>query len=172
MWGILERTDPIPSAIQARIGGAKGVWYISASTDTTSPKHRDIWIEIKDSQLKFSPHDDDLDDDKFDDLRLSFEVLKYSKPLTSSTLNLAFIPILQDRGVPMDKICDQIEHYLKFEREALIQSLRDPRSLRTWINSQYAFLDDNDREREIAWLGGLPFSLVEKVIILLEVRVD
>ena len=155
--------------MQARIGGAKGIWYISAPTDTTSSKHRDWWIEIKASQLKFKPHNSDLDDTRYDSQRLSFELLKHSKPLTSSTLNLAFLPILQDRGVPVHKICDQVLQHLNFERKILLESLHDPRSLRRWVNARYSLLEDSDRENDMAWLGGLPLSLIEKIIFLLEV---
>ncbi|KAL9069775.1 MAG: hypothetical protein Q9157_006054 [Trypethelium eluteriae] len=168
MWQIMEMTDPLPSAIQARIGSAKGVWYISAPTDTTSSEHRKTWIEIKQSQLKFHPHDDDLVDKTCDRRRLAFEVLKYSKPLTSSTLNLAFIPILQDRGVSIDSIYRQVRDHLDFERENLLQALNGPTSLRRWINARYTLPEDNDRDNGLAWLGGLPFSLREKVIFLLE----
>ncbi|KAL9095038.1 MAG: hypothetical protein Q9165_002640 [Trypethelium subeluteriae] len=162
MWQTMEMTDPLPSAIQARIGGAKGVWYISAPTDTMSPEHRKRWIEIKESQLKFHPHDDDLEDANYDSQRLAFEVLKYSKPLTSSTLNLAFIPILQDRGVSIDSVCCQVRDHLDFERANLLQALNGPTSLRRWITARYTLPEDNDRDNGLTWLGGLPFSLREK----------
>ncbi|KAI9660480.1 MAG: hypothetical protein M1821_009830 [Bathelium mastoideum] len=173
IWRGLGRTDPLPSAFQARIGGAKGIWYISAptdsiSTDSISTIHRSKWIEVKKSQLKFQPHDDDLDDTKFNRHRRTFDLLKHSKPLATSTLNLAFIPILKDRGVPVDKIHDQILEYLDFERETLLQSINSPQSLRRWIHNRNAMLEDSDREHEITWLGGFPFSLLERIIIMLE----
>lgn len=43
----LEET---PTAVQARIGGAKGVWYIDPLSD---PASDDIWVEIRESQLKY-----------------------------------------------------------------------------------------------------------------------
>jgi hypothetical protein len=39
-----------PSAIQGRIGGAKGVWYMDPDADPSSDK---IWVEIRKSQLKY-----------------------------------------------------------------------------------------------------------------------
>ena len=39
-----------PSAIQGRIGGAKGVWYMDPDADPSSDK---IWVEIRESQLKY-----------------------------------------------------------------------------------------------------------------------
>ena len=39
-----------PSAIQGRIGGAKGVWYMDPDTD---PLSDEIWVEIRESQLKY-----------------------------------------------------------------------------------------------------------------------
>ena len=169
MWRLLGRTDPMPSAMQARIAGSKGVWYISAPTDSTNAVHQEKWIEIKKSQLKFRPHDEDLEDARFESQRLSFELLKYSKPLSSSTLNLAFIPVLRDRGVAMQKITEQILVYLDFERKDLLDALDDPPSIRTWIHNHNALLEDSERENEMAWLGALPFTLVEKIIFLIEV---
>jgi hypothetical protein len=39
-----------PTAIQGRIGGAKGVWYIDPTADLNSDEK---WVEIRPSQLKF-----------------------------------------------------------------------------------------------------------------------
>ena len=39
-----------PSAIQGRIGGAKGVWYMDPDID---PSSNEIWVEIRQSQLKY-----------------------------------------------------------------------------------------------------------------------
>lgn len=42
-----------PTAVQARIGGAKGVWYVDPLSD---PRSDEKWIEIRPSQMKFK-HD-------------------------------------------------------------------------------------------------------------------
>ncbi|KAI9687656.1 MAG: hypothetical protein M1820_010413 [Bogoriella megaspora] len=169
IWRILGKTGPIPSAIQGRIAGAKGIWFLSAPTDTTSAEHREIWIEITDSQLKFSPHEEDLHDSTFDPRRTTFELLKYSQPLRSTTLHLSFLPILKDRGVPVEKLRSQIEGHLDSERDILMQTLDDPVKLRMWINARHSMLEESSRDGEVPWAAGLPLMATEKVILLLEV---
>jgi RNA dependent RNA polymerase len=46
--GLLD-TKETPTAVQGRIGGAKGVWYVDPTAD---PRSDEIWVEIRDSQLK------------------------------------------------------------------------------------------------------------------------
>lgn len=49
MSGVLAIKET-PSAVQGRIGGAKGVWYMDPDTD---PSSDEIWVEIRESQLKY-----------------------------------------------------------------------------------------------------------------------
>ena len=42
--------EQVPAAVQGRLGGAKGVWYVDPETD---PYCQDLWIELKDSQIKY-----------------------------------------------------------------------------------------------------------------------
>lgn len=42
--------EQTPSAIQGRLGGAKGVWYVDPDAD---PYSQELWIETKPSQVKF-----------------------------------------------------------------------------------------------------------------------
>ncbi|KAK5079891.1 hypothetical protein LTR16_008533, partial [Cryomyces antarcticus] len=104
MWCDNSLDGPVPSAFQGRIGGAKGVWMISAPSETTDLEHTSIWIEITPSQTKFKPHDTDLDDATFDSNRLTFEMLKFSGPPKTSILHMSFLSILQDRGIPKDTL--------------------------------------------------------------------
>jgi len=55
LWqdGLLA-TKETPTAVQARLGGAKGIWYVDPRVD---PRSEEMWIEIRrGSQLKFK-HD-------------------------------------------------------------------------------------------------------------------
>jgi hypothetical protein len=46
--GVLD-TKETPTAVQGRIGGAKGVWYVDPTAD---PRSDEMWVEIRPSQLK------------------------------------------------------------------------------------------------------------------------
>jgi hypothetical protein len=48
--GVLD-TEQTPTAVQGRIGGAKGVWYMDPVAD---PRSDELWVEIRPSQLKFT----------------------------------------------------------------------------------------------------------------------
>tara|TARA_R110002003_G_scaffold130_13_gene12245 strand:- start:289 stop:3225 length:2937 start_codon:yes stop_codon:yes gene_type:complete len=154
--------DPLPSAMQGRIGGAKGIWTISAEPQTRENSHKDVWIEITDSQLKFQPPWEDCADDRpFNTHRLTFNLVNYSHDTVSTDLHISFIPILVDRGVPRDVIAKFMIDRLDDEREELMGMISDPVRLHNWIAKQGAAAEDS------RWLAALPLSLPEKVKHLL-----
>ncbi len=167
----LESQLPLPSAFQARIGGAKGVWMISGETFSRDPKHTSIWIEINESQLKFSPHEEDLDqnDQTFDPLRLTFEVLKYSSSPVPSELHICFIPIMIDRGVPREEVAGFMEECLEADRSQLLDVLTDPVKAHDWM---YRNGSRSCNGSDISWQAGLPNFLEEKINFLLESGFD
>ncbi|KAF2259344.1 hypothetical protein CC78DRAFT_586077 [Lojkania enalia] len=167
VWKIYKKTtgtnDPLPSAFQARIGGAKGMWMVSAESYSKDQKHRDIWIEITESQLKFKPHPEDESDENFDPHRLTFELCKYSSRPAPSDLHLSFIPIMVDRGVTKETIGGLMEKKLDFERDQLLSMLPNAVRMYHWVHKQ------NSREgQDIRWQAALPISLGDRVNLLLE----
>ncbi|KAE9975723.1 hypothetical protein BLS_002470 [Venturia inaequalis] len=169
IWKKLRLTGPIPSAFQARINGAKGVWIRSAPTDTKSSHHLDVWIEISASQEKFKAHDLDTDEN-FDPIRWTFEVVSTTHSLKSNTLNVAFIPILEDRNVRHADLQGLIKGIMDAERHDIVSSFRDPVSLRAWVH-KHMVSDENRNKNEVVddkRKGALPFALVDRVIHLLE----
>lgn len=42
--------EQVPAAVQGRLGGAKGVWYVDPNAD---PYCQELWIELKRSQIKY-----------------------------------------------------------------------------------------------------------------------
>ncbi|TID17709.1 TCTP-domain-containing protein [Venturia nashicola] len=171
IWKKLRLTGPIPSAFQARINGAKGVWIRSAPSDTSSRHHLDVWIEISASQEKFKAHDEDTDDN-FDPIRWTFEVVSTTHSLKSNTLNVAFIPILEDRNVRHADLQGFIKGIMDAERHELVSSVRDPVRLRAWVHkhmvSDRDHIENNDEVVENKRKGALPFTCVDRVIQLLE----
>ncbi|KAL3458542.1 RNA dependent RNA polymerase-domain-containing protein [Aspergillus heterothallicus] len=98
-------TGNTPSAFQGRIAGAKGLWMVDAHQSAISAGGDDIWIQISDSQLKIKPHPrewrEPVDEDK-----LTFEVVKWSKPLNPVDLNIQLLTILDHGGNVKDYIAD------------------------------------------------------------------
>lgn len=101
---ILGITGSTPSAFQGRIAGAKGLWMVDKHQSELSAED-DVWIQISDSQLKIKPHprewQEPVDDDK-----LTFEVVKWSKPPHPVDLNIQLLAILDHGGHVKDYIAD------------------------------------------------------------------
>jgi hypothetical protein len=160
----MRGAQALPSAFQGRIGGAKGMWIVSGESFSKDPKDLDIWIQINESQLKFQPHGEDLLDDSFDPLRLTFEVSNYSTPPCASELHISFIPILVDRGVPRDTIANMMTTRLDSDRTELLDALADSTRLYEWVHRNGAKASSG----EISWHAALPVVLEEKIKLMLE----
>ncbi|XPS75497.1 hypothetical protein M3J09_007573 [Ascochyta lentis] len=169
IWKHLKKTTgvsgPLPSAFQGRIGGAKGMWMISAESFTRDPEDLAIWIRISDSQLKFEPHEADLHDDTFDPLRLTFEVSNFSSSPAHSELHVSFIPIMADRGVPRHVIADCMNERLDADRAELLDRLTDPVKMYDYIHRNSASSSDGI---DVQWQAALPSALEEKIKLLIE----
>ncbi|KAG9952740.1 hypothetical protein KCU85_g1739, partial [Aureobasidium melanogenum] len=156
-----------PVAFQGRINGCKGVWMISAPYDTTESKHWRKWIQMTESQRKVIPRDEDLTNSCEPD-RWSFELVKFSSLPKPSTLNLDFIPILEDRYVSRDILKQVIETQLELDFSAFLDSLNDPINLRRWLHSEFSGMEELNRKFGIKEAGNFPSDWVEKSILLLE----
>jgi hypothetical protein len=164
----LSITGPMPSCYQARIGGAKGVWSISAESDSKSEEDNDVWIEITESQEKFGPHQEDLKDDSFNEQRLTFEVVRQTQPPSPSFLYLSFLPILANRGVKEEDMKRLIFRSLSRESSKVLNAIKDRISCRRWIYENNTTTEERLRTDGLLWQAGLPLSNIEKIIQLLE----
>ncbi|KAI9791581.1 MAG: hypothetical protein M1816_003667 [Peltula sp. TS41687] len=159
----------IPSAFQARIAGAKGLWivdpcenpYLSDPNDFSSPR-----ISISPSQVKFKNHPEDERSECYDQARLTFEVVKYSKPLRSADINLDLIPILTAQGVPKSAFEKLLSDHLSHLVRELQAAVSDGCVFRKWIHDHY-FPASHDRESD-ASRGDLPARKLDQIIMLLE----
>lgn len=102
-----------PSCFQGRIAGAKGLWMVDRHQSHVS-KDEDFWIQVSDSQLKIKPHPHYWQE-PVDGEKLTFEVVKWSKPLHSVDLNIQLLGILEYGG--------RIKEYVAELTRAGIQSL-------------------------------------------------
>ncbi|GBC02694.1 hypothetical protein RclHR1_04760009 [Rhizophagus clarus] len=171
-----------PSAIQGRIGGAKGVWYIDPHKDFSGNK----WIEIRESQIKYKHNFDS----NFIHLR-TLEVLHVAcSPTSPGTLNSQFIRVLYDNGVSVGVFCTKIKNYIEKVKYEVV-GCEDPRSLITWVTKNTNvmrkrleclhdhFKEESDDENneidssvdlgsEIYAMSGFPNSPSEKCIQMLQ----
>ncbi|OLL25178.1 putative RNA-dependent RNA polymerase SHL2, partial [Neolecta irregularis DAH-3] len=95
--------NTVPVALQGRLGGAKGVWFMSPNSDRYDDE---LWIQVRRSQLKF---DADWINRSSEVTRLTLDVLKTPKPPQPGTLNHQFISILSQQGVPDDVFKEELE---------------------------------------------------------------
>ncbi|PKY06294.1 putative RNA-directed RNA polymerase [Aspergillus campestris IBT 28561] len=149
-------TGSTPSSFQGRIAGAKGLWMVDKHASHVAAGPDDIWIQISDSQLKIGPHPREWHG-PIDDEKLTFEVVKWSKPLHPVALNTQLLAVLEHGG-PVRKYIGEITRagiqslYRDFEDvfqtdcplrcRALVQKLRpaaadasDTRRLDQWASN-------------------------------------
>lgn len=160
---VTDSNEPMPSAFQGRIGGAKGVWMINDEHNALE-SNDEVWINITQSQLKFEPHEEDLLDDEHDPHRTTFDYLKHSHNPDPSELHKLFIPILADRGVPPDVIANIMVDYLDTERDQLIQNLSNPEHMYSWIHGE----SQSSSTLEPRWKGAIYESLPNMIKFLFE----
>lgn len=98
-------TGNTPSAFQGRIAGAKGLWMVDRHNSGISGGGDDFWIQISDSQLKIQPHPQAWRG-PVDDEKLTFEVVKWSKPLHPVELNTQLLAILEHGGQVREHIAE------------------------------------------------------------------
>lgn len=158
--GIVEH----PSVFQGRINGAKGMWSISAPYGTSDPYHKDIWIEIRPSQLKVEPRKEDLDDLLCEEDRWSFDVKGYSRPPRVAHLHKDFLPVLEDRHVPSEALLDIVREGVQPPIVELEEMLNDPAKLVLWRQRCYPAADEHFVLDE----PGLPVEPSRKACLFVE----
>lgn len=101
----------------------------SGSTNSTDDRDLDVWIEIRSSQLKFDPPKGDTDN-AFDIHRWTFEVSSVATgrnhEALMGALHMDMIPLLVDRGVPLENIEAVMTEALVGQDEKILEILKDP----------------------------------------------
>ena len=163
--------DQAPSVFQGRIGGAKGVWMIDSLDERPAHLVRDdgrvYWIEITESQLKFKPPP--IDAFRPDAIRNTFEVNKYSKKLSSSSISFQLIPILEDRGVPREVFKRLLREDLHARVIEMQEAMDDALMLRKWNQDANPVTQERVQYGGIEMEGGLPKSTAERINWFVEV---
>lgn len=152
--------DP-PSAIQGRIGSAKGMWIVDVTGKGVGVggSERD-WIETFPSQRKWKC-------EQSDEFQRTLEVHSVPNQLRSASLNLQFLPVLEDRAQNKqhmrETIGKRMADDLHDELKSLGDSMRHPIQFRQWVR-QFT----RGRHGEVPFLGGLPSSNEEMMNFLLD----
>jgi hypothetical protein len=114
-----------PSAVQGRIGGAKGVWYIDPRRDLGENK----WIQLRESQVKYK-HDLN-EDDHLQTLEILHVVVPPTKP---GALNSQLIRVLYNGDVPLRVFTEMMNEYAEKIKSEVIEC-DNPRSLIAWVTN-------------------------------------
>ncbi|KAF5714427.1 qde-1 RNA-dependent RNA polymerase [Fusarium mundagurra] len=139
----------LPTAIQARIGGAKGLWMM----DSTPYPPDERWIEIYPSQRKW-------DCNWSDPAHRTLEVVSVSSYTGPASLNLQSSPILEERAIDRKlmrtTICERIEKHLRNDLGNANAAMEIPEVFRKWIH-ETSYTTFGDSEDGTSWfVGGLP----------------
>lgn len=160
--------DYIPSAFQARIGGAKGMWIIDVND--FGDKN---YIQIYRSQVKWEGKTIEF---SADDSHRTFEVLKWTGPVRSAALNLQFLPILEDRGINRramrEAISRLLENGLTYEVGRQRAAMDSPQSFRKWVRDTDPGIQERIKLGHVRYWAGLPKSQGEKINLLLDAGFD
>lgn len=163
LWHKVSRClklHPPPSAFQARIGGAKGIWIV----DTTDDSDED-WLEILPSQTKWKCSLKDRH-------HRIFEVVSWSKPLTAGELSMQLVPILENGAVNSDLLRTTLKRILKetLNKEFNLSEsvINEPLPLRSWINSTKLKTNDRSKDNMVPFSGSLPTMMSDQAIFLLD----
>ncbi|EME47222.1 hypothetical protein DOTSEDRAFT_69242 [Dothistroma septosporum NZE10] len=158
----------VPSVIQGRIFGAKGIWYVSADQDTArsteKPPGKNIKIANSQIKVRYPLHEVR----HFGKELLTMNVVKASGPCKPSILHIGFMPLLEDRKVPELAIRGFIGPRVQAEMNDLLTSLETPVQLREWMAQQNEYYEICNRENGITTAGGFPWSKGEQIIQMLE----
>lgn len=155
-----------PCAVQGRLGSAKGMWIVDV-TDTTD----EIWIETYPSQRKWDLRKDADQEHRTLEIRsLAPETLR------SATLNLQFLPVLEDRAIDKqamrDTISKLLEDNLRQELSDQRQALDSPIQFQKWISANSAHRFDRVSHGHVPFQGGLPREDEEIMACMLNAGFD
>lgn len=152
--------DDIPSAIQGRLGSAKGMWVIDVTDDGLED-----WIETFPSQRKWECNQDDPD-------HRTLEVHSVATELTSASLNLQFLPVLEDRAENKqrmrDVIAEKLVKGLKDKLGGQRTAMKGPLHFKSWLTENTSTRHLRVQHGQVPFLGGLPDRIEDAIVFLLD----
>jgi hypothetical protein len=155
----------LPTVVQGRIGGAKGLWFLSPGNLQDAFPSDDIWIKIRKSQIKEKHDRSDFDDDE--ELR-TLNLVDFSRPAKSSSLHIGFLPILRDRGVPAGVILNVARAQIEMDTQKFVDSLEKVPDLHALIFKYGTISGIRRAKRGIPTVGGFPTASNDRALMMLE----
>ncbi|CCF36884.1 RNA-directed RNA polymerase [Colletotrichum higginsianum] len=150
----------VPSAIQGRFGPAKGMWLTDISEEDGK-----LWLETWPSQRKW-------DSDFKDPEHRTLEVRSHAMDTKSASLNLQFLPVMEDRAIDKDlmretigkNLVDELNREIEEQKNAMKYSLL----FRQYVNKGASTRKQRLTNGRIPFLGGLPDSSEERMNFLID----
>ncbi|KAK1976451.1 RNA-directed RNA polymerase [Colletotrichum cereale] len=150
----------VPSAIQGRLGPAKGMWLIDIADD-----NGELWIETWPSQRKWNC-------DFHDPEHRTLEVRAHAMEPRSASLNIQFLPVLEDRAINKDAMRETIGKSLVDELNRALEdqsnAMKYPLQFRQWINQISSTRKQRLVHGRVPYMGGLPDSNEETMNALID----
>lgn len=150
----------IPSAIQGRLGSAKGMWLVDVKDHSNEE-----WIETYPTQRKWQC-------DMSDEAHRTLEIRSWSTELVSASLNIQFLPILEDRAKDPALMRATFVQNMTTESETELEdiklALQHMELFRKWCRegSQPSF--QRLTSRSVPFLGGLPDGFEDVMSFLVD----
>lgn len=157
----------VPSAFQARVGGAKGLWMVVPDPDFDDLGEDGICLEIADSQLKIKPHP--KDDCAADKEKRTFDVCDWSRMPKPAYLSTQLLTILEERGVPRHVLAQLLRTDMETQYKELQEVIADGARLRGWVASTGSYPKD---PLELNWTKAWPENKAKRAIMLIEHGMD
>ena len=146
----------LPSVVQGRIAGAKGIWYLVPGGD--------VFIHISESQVKVKHTLADIQADP--ELR-TLNVITCSGPAKHSILHHLFLPTLRDRGVSEKAIIDLVRKQVKLDGETFLNAINDVLALVRYVFYAKGIMGSRARLNGVVpHTAGLPSADDEAILML------
>lgn len=150
----------VPSAVQGRFGPAKGMWMTDIFDDDDG-----LWIETWPSQRKWEC-------DNVDPQHRTLEIRAHSMEPRSASLNVQFLPVLEDRAKDRNAMKHTIgkilgdELYRSLEEQK--NAMKYPLEFRKWNVQNSSTRKQRLTCGRVPFLAGLPDSQEETMNFLLD----
>ncbi|KAK5166640.1 uncharacterized protein LTR77_008184 [Saxophila tyrrhenica] len=157
-----EPDTPLPSAVQGRFFGSKGMWVLQKDAtlfDPDAPAPAKL-ISVSRSQQKVAQRSDQNE--------FTFVVCAFTLSPRTSVLHPGFLPIMHDRGVPSDIICNAAAFALSSLVTTFQEASQDRDELRSWLAEEEAVPHLGERHLGVPSIGGFPTIRSERIVKMLE----
>lgn len=157
-----------PSAVQGRLGSAKGMWILDTQTSASSDE---IWIETFPSQRKWA-----MDWERADEHHRTLEVRGIALMPKCASFNLQFLPVIEDRAkdkaMMRQAIGSLLKDNLRNELDGQKRALQTSLQFRQWTHENATHKHDRLIHGHVPFQGGMPQEIEEVMNMMLDAGFD